>query len=59
MFGPPYGNQSGNSDVWSYLNDDKKWVVAPVGEVMVECAFFKEVQSKYNRCILLPTSKFF
>ena len=48
MFGPPYGNQSGNSNVWSYLNDDKDWVIAPVGEIMVECVSFGGVQSKYN-----------
>ena len=48
MFGPPYGNQSGNSNVWSYLNDDKDWGIAPVGEIMVECVSFGGVQSKYN-----------
>ena len=57
MYGPPYGNQSRDGNVWSYLNDDKDWVNAPVGEIMVECIYFEEVQSKYNRYILLPSSK--
>ena len=61
VFGPPYGNQSGNSNVWSYLNDDKDWVNAPVGEIIVECAHFEDVQSKYNiyYYILLNSSRAF
>ena len=61
VFGPPYGNQSGNSNVWSYLNDDKDWVNAPVGEIIVECAHFEDVQSKYNiyYYILLNSSRVF
>ena len=61
VFGPPYGNQSGNSNVWSYLNDDNDWVNAPVGEIIVECAHFEDVQSKYNiyYYILLNSSRVF